>query len=257
MDDATSPPTIASSADPPRCARCDGPVELPRWRATLVAVKRWPWAARYLPAMCCTACLEHETADEPAVVVAPAGERHRRRLHHSRLPLALHAIQLSELDSSNGRGEIIVALNAWSQHGGGIYLCGPVGTGKTRMAAAAVWAMLEHRQVRWASVPSLTIAYQASFDDVERAQALRTLTGIEALVLDDLGQEHATAASTAQLHAAIDARIAHGAPLLITSNLLPSALGAKHGDWLPSRLAGYCKAYRVHGRDRRLPLDPP
>jgi DNA replication protein DnaC len=81
-------------------------------------------------------------------------------------------------------------------------------------------------------------------------------------VLDDLGKENPTEWSRGVLITALDTRIEHGIPVLITSNLTVPELAAKYtftfdsGDWLASRLAGYFRQYQMPGIDRRLQLVP-
>ena len=174
------------------------------------------------------------------------------RREHTSIPPALRALAFTDLDASEGRGEVILALQAWSFQGGGIMLCGPPGSGKTRMAATAAWAALERRTVAWVSVPRAAHALGADFKHVDRELILPLLTRSVGIVLDDLGQEQTSEPVRALLHAAIDLRLAEGLPLLVTSNFKPSELGARYGAWLASRLTGYCRAYRVLGRDRRL-----
>lgn len=158
----------------------------------------------------------------------------------------------TDLDSADGRGEIILALQAWSVQGGGIFLYGPQGTGKTTMAATAAWAALEFRPVQWLSAPRAVSAAAGDFSDPLRDQAMRALTAHVGLVLDDLGHEATGEQGRSLMRSAIDDRMQRALPLLITSNFTPSELGARHSASLTSRLAGYCRAYRVLGRDRRL-----
>ncbi len=183
-----------------------------------------------------------------AEIRARSAETRRRT---SSVPPALRALEFSDLEPSDGRGEVILALQAWSVQGGGMYLFGPQGTGKTRMAATAAWAMLERRPVSWVVMPAAATATRADFADPSR-RVLDLLARPVALVLDDLGQEQHSESIRALLHSAIDLRIASGLPLLVTSNFLPSHHGDRYGAWLASRLTGYCRAYRVLGRDRRL-----
>jgi DNA replication protein DnaC len=129
---------------------------------------------------------------------------------------------------------------------------GSVGVGKTWLAAAAAWEMVDRRPVRWVSVPVLLAQLMASFADAERAAALRAITGTGPLILDDLDKGNATDWTRQQLFAAIDGRVTAGAPLLITTNLPPSAIGERLGDPIMSRVVGYCQVVEIAGADRRL-----
>jgi DNA replication protein DnaC len=134
----------------------------------------------------------------------------------------------------------------------GVFLHGKVGRGKSWLAGAAARSMLRHRPVRWTSVPTLVNRWYSAFGSEDRNNALATLLGTEALVLDDLGQERPSDEVRQVLFTAIDDRMTRRAPLFITSNLLPGELGERYGAWLPSRIQGYCFTARIEGDDRRL-----
>jgi DNA replication protein DnaC len=207
----------------------------------------------------CRACADadllaaRQEADEPSDADSHEG-RVLARLAHSGLPRPMWDLRLGDLHTDVDEA-IANALASWAREGGGLFLHGPVGTGKTTMAAMATRAALERRNVTFTSVPALVLRYRAAYGTDEQDQATRTLTGTGGLVLDDLGQEPPSEDVRNQLFGAIDTRVAHAAPLLLTSNLSPSELGARYGAWLPSRIQGYCLPLRILGRDRRL--DPP
>jgi DNA replication protein DnaC len=144
------------------------------------------------------------------------------------------------------------AAKRWAIEGGGLCLYGPVGVGKTRLAAAACWAALEQRPVRWISVPRLLVRVRSSFDDASRAEAIRVVAGRTAVVLDDLDKASSTDFGREILFPCVDERVEAGAPLLVTTNLRLSELGERYGDWIMSRLAGYCEVFEMAGADRRL-----
>jgi DNA replication protein DnaC len=192
---------------------------------------------------------ELDSDDEIRAELAAQAAAVRRA--NTSIPVALRGLEFRDLDPSEGRGEIILALQAWSVQGGGLYLLGEPGGGKTRMAATAAWAMLAHRPVAWVPAAAASRALNADFASPDR-ELLTALGRPVALVLEDLGQEQQSNATRELWHTAIDFRVASGLPLLVTSNLKPSEHGARHGAWLTSRLTGYCRAYRVLGRDRRL-----
>ena len=135
-------------------------------------------------------------------------------------------------------------------------LVGPVGVGKTWLAAAAAWALLERKAVRWFSVPTLFARIGLAFADEARQDALNVLAGTQALVLDDIDKARATDYAAEQLFCAIDNRVTAGAPLLITTNLELDALAARfpqpYGEAIVSRLAQHCEAFALEGADRRL-----
>lgn len=192
------------------------------------------------------------STDDAEILRDLAEQAEANRRANTSLPAALRGLRFEDLDPSDGRGEVILALQAWSVQGGGVFLYGPQGTGKTTMAATATWAALTFRPIQWASAPRAVVAAAGDFSDPARDEAMKALTSRVGLVLDDLGQEPANEQGRALMRTAIDDRIQHGLPLLVTSNFTPSELGARHSASLTSRLSGYCRAYRVLGRDRRL-----
>lgn len=138
----------------------------------------------------------------------------------------------------------------------GLLLTGSVGVGKTHLAAAAAWARMVLDPVRWLSVPVLFARLALAFSDGERQDALRVLAGEGGLVLDDIDKARGTEFAAEALFTAIDVRVTAGAPLLVTTNLMPSALRdhfpSGYGSPIVSRLVGYCETFALEGRDRRL-----
>ena len=138
----------------------------------------------------------------------------------------------------------------------GLLLAGPVGVGKTWLAAAAAWERLERAPVRWFSVPTLFARLSLGFADDGRQDALNVLAGKRALVLDDIDKVRASEYAAEQLFCAIDNRVTAGAQLLITTNLALSTLAGRfpepYGEAIVSRLAQHCEAFALEGQDRRL-----
>ncbi len=153
-------------------------------------------------------------------------------------------------------GDAVLAAQAWASHGGGLLLFGPVGTGKTTVAAAAAWTRALQRPVRWLPARLLGLMATAEYGSAEHQAGRALAQGRRALVLDDLGREGPGAA--ALLANVIEARIDAQAPLLVTSNLSLDELAGRdlEGQRLASRLAGYCAQYVMDGPDHRLDHEP-
>lgn len=134
----------------------------------------------------------------------------------------------------------------------GLCLTGDVGVGKTRLAAAAHWSMSDRRRVRWVDTAQLVTSLRASFNDAHRAQAMRVINGKGPAVFDDLDKVNPSEYVREVLFAALNARVAAGSPLLITTNEPLSRLGEKLGKPIMSRLAGYCTVVEMLGPDRRV-----
>lgn len=191
----------------------------------------------------CDDCIERIETEERGQAAA---DRFRSRVERSGLPVPLQRIALPD----SGVGEL---ARKWA-HGEiqGLCLTGPIGVGKTHLAAAAVWERLQTRGCRWVSVARLMTQLRGGFDDEARKAASRVIAAPSAVVLDDLDKVNATDYGREVIFAAIDGRVEAGAPLLVTTNLGPEQIGAKLGDAVKSRLAGYCEVIRMTGPDRRV-----
>jgi DNA replication protein DnaC len=152
------------------------------------------------------------------------------------------------------RRRAITAARDWARMAdpGGLCLLGGVGCGKSALALAAASERVQHAPVRWVSL-ALLVADLSNFEDREaRRNAVKVLTGKRALCLDDFDKVSVSEWLASQLFAAIDGRIARGAPLLITTNLGADELRAKFGDAIYSRIEGYCRMVELPGPDYRL-----
>lgn len=208
----------------------------------------------------CDECCER--ADIEIERQAHAQQQHSaaKRAHDRRrvagIPVKLRDLSWSDVEVGN-RPEVLAAARRWAGGGSpGLLLAGPVGVGKTWLAAAAAWALLERAPLHWLSVPALFARLSLGYADDERQATVRVLAGSTGLVLDDVDKVRATDYAAEQLFCAIDNRVAAGAPLLITTNLRLGELAAKFpdpfGEAIVSRLAQHCEAFALDGHDRRL-----
>lgn len=175
-----------------------------------------------------------------------------RRLKDSGMPNQ-HRVMLGDLEHT---AALLVAAEDWALQGGGLLLTGDIGRGKTTIAGAACWLRLQSHPVIWTSAPLLLARLGSGLDSEAHAWAVRTLAGRTALVLDDIDKARPTPYGAEQVFLAVDQRVEHEAPLLVTTNLSPGQLAEKwpepYGPAIASRLVGYCKVARVEGTDRRL-----
>lgn len=175
------------------------------------------------------------------------------RLDQSGLPAKYHGLRVRELDHPSS---VLDPVEDWAEHGGGLLLTGDIGRGKTSLAGAAAWQRLDQRPVIWTSAPLLFARLGSGLGSEQRNWALDTLANTKGLVLDDIDKARPTEYGAEQVFLAVDQRVEHEAPLLVTSNLSPAKL-AEHwpepyGPAIASRLVGYCKVVRIDGEDRRL-----
>lgn len=188
------------------------------------------------------------------------------------IPPKWQGLSWDDLDreESQARARAVNALHQWATTrpplpdrfaepvgGLGVLLVGPVGIGKTRMAATAAQHRLALGAVRWVSVARMMQTLGRGFGDPDREKVLRTLeTADAALVLDDLDKVKPSDHQLAPVFAAVDRWVDHQLPLLVTCNKtleeLERDFGERYGPPLASRLAEHCEVYEIRGRDRRV-----
>jgi DNA replication protein DnaC len=169
--------------------------------------------------------------------------------------------------------EVPADVMAWVKSGTdaqGLYLAGPVGTGKTHTAWSAVghWCLFtgiapytpRTQGVEGWSTAGPTIIFTRMTDllddlrpgDFSR-QRVRDCQNASLLVIDDIGAEKASEWTQERLYTIIDHRYANCLPLLVTGNLPPAKLAEQAGERTASRLAEMCQVVPITGDDRRRP----
>ena len=138
-----------------------------------------------------------------------------------------------------------------------LFLCGSVGTGKTRLACTVLneaWKAGE-RSAAFERVPMLLYRLQPHGTGADGTEEFNRLAAARLLVLDDLGAERdaATDYTRRTLLMLYEARHDAGRRTVWTSNKTPGQIGAFMGDdRLSSRIAGRCRVVELEGRDWRL-----
>lgn len=238
--------TVASCS---RCHAVDVEREIP--------VGRFAGLAAKIPVLCdlCIAAVDAEDAARREVDAAEdRAFKTERRTKDSGLP-ARHHVTLASLDLS---APLLEAASSWVRDGGGLLLTGEIGRGKTTIAGSACWERLHSKPVIWTSAPLLMARLGSGLNSEAHQWAVGTLASRHGLVLDDIDKARPTEYGAEQVFLAVDQRVEHEAPLLVTSNLAPSQLAERwpgpYGEAIASRLVGYCKVLKVDGVDRRLQL---
>jgi len=191
----------------------------------------------------CDKCLDTLWKEEEAEELR---QRYETRLDRSQLPENLRSISLP----ADGLGEI---AGRWAREElakPGLCLVGPVGVGKTYLAAAACWERLKRKGCLWVPVARLLTELHGGFNE-GREKASKIIAGTGAIVLDDLDKINPTEHGKSVIFAAVDGRVEAGVPLLVTTNLGLAEVEAKLGDAVASRLMGHCEVLRLEGEDRR------
>jgi DNA replication protein DnaC len=162
-------------------------------------------------------------------------------------------------------------ITDWAKRGReaqGLYLAGPVGTGKTHAAWSALgeWCVaagVEPFTPRtqgvegWSGAGPTVIFTRMTdlLDDLRPGDSarlrVRDCQTARLLVLDDVGAEKASEWTQERIYSVIDHRYANCLPLIVTSNLPPGKLAEQTGDRSASRLAEMCEVVAMTGTDRR------
>lgn len=136
---------------------------------------------------------------------------------------------------------------------GWLVLYGGVGCGKSHLAVAITWALLERGVAAYYQVvPDLLRRVRETFgaDAEETTAALwDRLERCDVLILDDLGAERANEWVRELLYQVIDARYRAEAPTVVVSNLSPQEIGGRIGSRLLD--ADLCTVVQIAASDYR------
>jgi len=168
-------------------------------------------------------------------------------------------LQLGSVEPAPHQELALKALSAIVEEGGGLYLYGKVGVGKSLLTAALVNALVEKGvQAKWMRWEWLMQDQKMRMDGWTSDQnMLDTARECRVLVLDDLGASKTSEWASSILVAILDARDDSGLQTIITSNLPPAAgkgsasLESAFGDRAASRVAKLCEPLRLAGPDLR------
>lgn len=145
--------------------------------------------------------------------------------------------------------------------GQNLLLLGGVGTGKTGLGIAAVReASFRGKSVRFGTAADMLDAMRPRRDETGKPDemaaefALRSLQGVDLLLLDDLGAEKQTDWGAERLYLVINGRYERELPTIVTSNLTLDQMSAMHpemGARIVSRLLEHYELIPLLGDDLR------
>jgi DNA replication protein DnaC len=157
--------------------------------------------------------------------------------------------------------EFVTELDAKLEQGGGLWLSGDTGTGKTTLAMlVSKEALNRGHSVAIYSLPKLLARIRRTYDEEPGEDTysafFQRLTSVDLLHIDDFGAEKRSDWVLEQLYALVNERYEDERSILLTTNLTVDKLEDQIGRRTVSRLTETCEQVALFGVDRRLDNAP-
>lgn len=246
---------------PPRPANgrcpCGAPIE-PSFRAPVfVAYRPLAGSGCWSTAPFCDPCQVRRDAEEQAQEMAEEANRFRRQVTDRIATCGLSRVhQTMELENWTGvRDSARECVQGFVEGKHGLYIFGTPGTGKSHAAVGALKARIRRtgQPGAFRVVPEMAIQLRHAAKAHRDDEMLDELSGVDALVLDDLGTERTTAFVSEALFILIDRMWRDQRNgLILTSNYDLAEMSGRVGERLTSRIVDLCRPVKLEGADHRL-----
>jgi len=142
----------------------------------------------------------------------------------------------------------------------GLLFTGPVGTGKTHLAAAIANKLIENLySVAFGNVTDIVTLIKSTYrkdSELTEGEVVKAFTDdTDIFIIDDLGKEHSSPNTSTVLYQIINRLYENEKPIVVTTNFSSATLCKKlneRGEAIVSRLAEMCEFIKVTGPDWRL-----
>lgn len=133
----------------------------------------------------------------------------------------------------------------------GLLIAGNYGTGKTHLATAIAYRLIENNQhVKFGTYTDLLENIKGEFGD-KNPQELHSLKTVSVLILDDIGKEKQSEWTRATMFDVVNARYDNMLPTVFTTNLTARGLEDYLGGAVYSRICETCTGVQMTAKDKR------